>query len=188
MSDDVDIAAGDFSGWIAGMQAAMRGERDSDVPCNGCTACCRSSHFVQIEPDETATLARIPAALLFPAPRQPRGHVVLGYDERGHCPMLVDDRCSIYEDRPRACRTYDCRIFAAAGVPVGDADKAPVSERVVGWRYTYPTADDDARQAAVRSAAAYLEEHGEPGPERRIPENTTRIAVRAIELHEDFLE
>src|SRR5689334_10471993 len=185
---DEHLAAGDFSEWVTGMQAAIRGERDSDVPCNGCTACCRSSHFVQIEPDETGALARIPPELLFAAPRLPPGHVVMGYDERGHCPMLVDDRCSIYEDRPRACRIYDCRIFAAAGVEVDDAEhKTLVTERVVRWRFGYPTPDDEARQRAVRAAAEYLERHGEPGPTRLIPESTTRIAVRAVELYEDFM-
>ena len=97
--------------------------------------------------------------------------------------------CSIYEDRPRACRMYDCRIFAAAGVAVDDeVHKVEVSKRVARWRFDYPTHDDDARQRAVRAAAAYLEAHGEPGPEHLIPESTTRIAVRAVELYEDFLE
>jgi hypothetical protein len=36
-------------------------------------------------------LARIPAELLFPAPRLPPGHVVLGYDERGHADLLPPD-------------------------------------------------------------------------------------------------
>ncbi len=63
--------------------------------------------FVHIKPDETQTLRRIPRALLFPAPGLPKGHRVMGYDDRGYCPMLVDDKCSIYEDRPQACRTYD---------------------------------------------------------------------------------
>jgi hypothetical protein len=53
--------AGDFSSWLAGMQAAIRGERGSDVPCDGCTACCTSSQFIHVGPDETDTLARIPA-------------------------------------------------------------------------------------------------------------------------------
>ena len=74
--------------WLAGMERALRGEQASDVPCDGCTACCTSSQFVHIGPDETDTLAHIPAALLFPAPRLPDGHVLLGYDEHGHCPML----------------------------------------------------------------------------------------------------
>ena len=101
-------------GWpgCGGPWAAAAG---SEVPCDGCTACCTSSQFVHIGPDETDTLARIPRRLLFPAPRLPAGHVLMGYDENGHCPMLVDGACSIYEHRPRTCRTYDCRVFPAAG-------------------------------------------------------------------------
>ena len=142
------------------MQRALRGERDADVPCDGCTACCTSSQFVHIGPDETDTLVHIPPELLFPAPRMSRGHVVLGYDERGHCPMLVDDRCTIYQHRPRACRTYDCRIFAATGVDPADdgPTKAEVAARVARWRFdTADPADrelhDDLRAAAREGTA-----------------------------------
>src|SRR5688572_23451385 len=107
--DDQALAAGRFSEWLVEMQHALRGERDAAVPCDGCTACCTSSQFIHIEPDETETLAQIPRELLFPAPGSP-GHVVLGYDDHGRCPMLVDEKCSIYEHRPRTCRTYDCRV------------------------------------------------------------------------------
>jgi Fe-S-cluster containining protein len=165
-----DLPAGDFSAWLDGMQSALRGEGDSDVPCAGCTACCTSSQFVHIEPDEADTLAHIPPELLFPAPRMPRGHVLLGYDEHGHCPMLIDNRCSIYEHRPRACRTYDCRIFAATGVAVDD-DKPEIARRVRRWRFTYPTDADRTRQIALRAAA---------GASRSDMTNT-QIAVQAIE-------
>jgi Fe-S-cluster containining protein len=147
----------DFSTWLAETRAALRGERDADVPCDGCTACCRSSQFVHVEPDEKETLARIPAALLFPAPRRPPGHVVLGYDERGHCPMLIDDHCSIYEHRPRACRMYDCRVFAATGVDPGEG-KEDVAERVRNWEFRYPTAADREAHDAVLAAAASLDD------------------------------
>src|SRR3954468_1298325 len=140
------------------MRAALRDERASDVPCDGCTACCTSWQFVHIEPDETDTLAHIPEDLLFPAPLMPPGHVVLGYDERGHCPMLVDGKCSIYEHRPRTCRTYDCRIFAAAGVEVDDEESPEIAARARQWRFTYPEPTDDADQAAVGAAAAFLRE------------------------------
>ncbi len=123
------FAAGDFSGWIIGMQAALRGEQESDVPCGSCTGCCTSSQFVHIAPDETDTLAHIPSALLFPAPRMPRGNVLLGYDEHGHCPMLVDGACSIYAHRPRTCRIYDCRVFAAAGVELDEGEKVHIAHR-----------------------------------------------------------
>ena len=122
-SVELSQPAGDFSSWLRAMQAAIREERDADVPCGTCTACCTSSQFVHIAPDETDTLSHIPSALLFPAPRLPRGHVLLGYDERGHCPMLVDGQCSIYEHRPRTCRTYDCRVFPASGLHLDDDER-----------------------------------------------------------------
>ena len=108
-----DLPAGDFSSWLSELQRALRGERSSDVPCDGCTACCKSSQFIHVAPDEADTLAHVPGELLFPAPGLPDGHVLMGYDERGHCPMLIDDRCSIYEHRPRTCRTYDCRVLSS---------------------------------------------------------------------------
>src|SRR5665647_3042565 len=106
------VLAGDFSSWMAATKSVIEEGQRSDVPCGTCTACCRSAQFVHIGPNETATLARIPAELLFPAPGLPAGNVLLGYDELGNCPMLVDDRCSIYEDRPRTCRVYDCRVLS----------------------------------------------------------------------------
>lgn len=145
--------AGPFGPWLAEMGAALRGEGDGvvAVPCAGCTACCTSGQFVHIGPDEADTLARIPPALLAPAPRLPPGHVVLGYDEHGRCPMLVDGACSIYEHRPRACRVYDCRVFAAAGV---EPSKPLIAERVRRWRFSYPTPADRAAHDRVRAAAA----------------------------------
>ncbi len=138
------IPAGDFDVWLAGMQAALRGQADSDVPCGSCTACCTSSQFVHIEPDEHDVLAVIPPELLFPAPGQPSGHVLMGYDQDGHCPMFVDGRCSIYEKRPRTCRVYDCRLFAAVG-RVNEATPL-VAARIEAWEFTY--ADDDSRRRA----------------------------------------
>jgi uncharacterized protein len=145
------LDGGGFSAWLTGMQAALRGERDSDVPCGECTACCTSSQFIHIAPDEIETLRRIPRALWFPAPRRPPGHMVLGYDERGHCPMFVEGACSIYEHRPRTCRTYDCRVFVAADV-VPD-DKPLIAAQVRRWQFSYPDAGDERRHLAVRAAA-----------------------------------
>src|SRR5947209_5185789 len=127
--DDAPLAAGALAPWLAGLRRALRGDGESAVPCGGCTACCTSSQFVHIGPEEHDTLAHVPAELLFPAPGLPAGHVVLGYDDAGRCPMLVDDRCSIYEHRPRACRVYDCRVFAATGVEVVDEDQRAIGRR-----------------------------------------------------------
>lgn len=98
--NDEPLSGGDFSAWMTQVERAIRGEGASDVPCGSCTACCTASQFVHIGPDEMDTLSHIDPSLVFPAPGLPRGHVVLGYDERGHCPMLIDNQCSIYEHRP----------------------------------------------------------------------------------------
>jgi uncharacterized protein len=187
VSGEPDLAAGDFSAWVDGMQEALRGDAISEVPCGGCTACCTSSQFVHIGPDETATISRIPGDLLFPAPQMPEGHMVLGYDERGHCPMLIDGRCSIYEHRPRTCRTYDCRIFPASGVDPGDGGKRPIALRARRWRFRYPTAADRARHEAVRAAAAHIQEHPHLLRGQGGAGDPTRHAVLAVELHEAFL-
>jgi len=181
VSDD-GLDAGDFSRWLTGMQRALRSDAEMSVPCNGCTACCRSSQFVHIDPDETGTLGVIPPELLFPAPRLPRGHVVLGYDERGHCPLLVDDACSIYEHRPRACRTYDCRVFAATGLALDDPGKEAVADRAGRWRFTYATAGAQHEHEALRAEATHLRDHHGRGAQP----TTTQLALRVIEMHDSF--
>ena len=187
MIADRGLPAGDFTVWLDEVQASIRGDRGSDVPCNGCTACCTASQFIHIGPDETDTLAHVPGALLFAAPRMPRGHVLLGYDQRGHCPMLVDDRCSIYEHRPRTCRTYDCRVFPAAGLePEGD-DKVLMAERALRWRFGYASEEDRVLHDAVRAAAAYVLAHPDLLPDGSAAANNTQRAVIAVEAHRVFL-
>ena len=171
MGADGDLAAGDFGEWLEGMRAAIRGERDADVNCDGCAACCTASQFVHIAPDETETLARIPRRLLFPAPLMPEGHVVIPHDGRGHCPLLVGGLCSIYEDRPRTCRTYDCRVFAATGV---EPDDGLIAERVARWRFSYASEADRAQHDEMRTTAVAIRE-------RTDGVNATERAVRALE-------
>jgi Fe-S-cluster containining protein len=180
--DAPDLDAGEFGAWLRDTARARRGEIDADVPCGDCTACCRSSQFVLIAPEERDTLAHIPRALLFPAPRLPEGNLLLGYDERGCCPMLGDAGCTIYEHRPQACRTYDCRVYAAAGIEP-DADKPAVAARVRRWRFTYGSDDARAAHDAVRAAAKYVAEHAGERPVT----NATHHALAALDIHEPFL-
>jgi Fe-S-cluster containining protein len=182
--DDGDLPAGDFSTWLTELQGALAGERSADVPCGSCTACCASSQFVHIGPDETESLAHVPAELQFPAPGLPRGHVLLGYDERGHCPMLVDGGCSIYEHRPRTCRTYDCRVFPAAGIAVEDPGKVLIDRRARRWRFEYGSPDGVAKHTAVKAAAVYLRDD----PDSRSAGSATQLAVLAVEIHDLFLQ
>jgi hypothetical protein len=178
------LPAGDFSSWLRAALDALAEEASADVPCGSCNACCRTSHFVHIRPEERQARARLPRGLLFPAPGLPPGNLVLGYDEAGCCPMLVAGRCTVYEDRPLACRTYDCRIYAATGVA---PDRDAIAEQVRRWTFGYPSADDGERQAAVLAAVRFMRERPECLPSDAARVQPIRVAVLAIAVHEVFL-
>ena len=160
--------------WLDEMRAALDLERDADVPCGSCTACCTSSQFVHIDADETDALAHIPPQLLFPAPRAPRGTMLLGYDDEGRCPMLGEHGCSIYEHRPRTCRTYDCRVFAATGIEP-DSTQPAIAERVRQWVFESVDERDAAARDALAAAAAFT--RGRTNP----TEHAVAAVRRAVE-------
>jgi len=180
-----DLPAGDFSAWLHAMRESLAGAADSDVPCGDCCACCASSHFVHVGPAEADALAQIPPDVLFPAPGLPEGHVVMGYDERGRCPMLAEDgRCGIYDHRPRTCHVYDCRVFAAAGIA---ADGADITRRARRWTFAYPGRRDRDEHDAVRAAARFVRERADCFPGGAVPRAPAQIAVLAVEASDVFL-
>lgn len=178
------LPAGSLSAWVDGLADALAGRADSDVACGSCTACCRASQFIHIGPTERDALAHIPAALRFPAPGLPKGHVLLGYDREGRCPMLVEGGCSVYEHRPRTCRTYDCRVFAATGII---ADNSAIAAQAARWRFSINSARDEALQQAIAAAARWCSAHREelPAPARA---SDTQLAVLSVELHRCFID
>lgn len=198
MSDDVrlfavvevtgqqDLPAGSFVSWLRDNRRALATQPGADVPCGECNACCRSSYFIHITPEETEALAHIPKDLLFAAPGRPEGNVIMGFDEEGCCPMLIDDKCSIYEHRPLTCRNYDCRIFPAAGISAGDEDKDLITQQISRWKFDYSDERGRMQHSAVQAAAKFLREHaGSFAGE--VPGNATQLAILAIKVHEVFL-
>ena len=180
-----DLPAGAFGAWLEEMRAALRHDADAHVPCGDCCACCSTSHFVHVGPDEADALAHLPRELTFPAPGLPAGQVLLGYDQRGRCPMLGDGgRCTIYEHRPLTCRTYDCRVFAAAGVA---ADREEIARRVRRWRFACPAPRDGDELAAVRSAARFVRDNAAAFPGGVAPDDPAQLAVLAVRVAGVFL-
>lgn len=170
------------------MRRAQLEKGSADVRCGDCVACCTSSYFIHIGPRESQTLSRIPKQLLFPAPGLPEGTVLLGYDEEGRCPMLVDGACSIYEHRPQTCRTYDCRVFRAAGIAAGGTDKRLIERRARRWRFSHPAESDRREHASVRAAATFLWAHADRFPDGVVPGNPAQLAVLAIKVCGLFVE
>jgi Fe-S-cluster containining protein len=175
--------AGDFSEWLRDAEASLQsGTGAVAVACGTCTACCRSAMFIHINPEETQTIQRIPRALLFEAPGLPKGHLVMGYNDKGHCPMLVDDKCSIYEYRPQTCRSYDCRVFAATGIPV-DRDQPDIAHRVNAWMFNYESEEGRREHGTLKQAATFLQKNGHLFPPETLPTRPAQLAALAIMIY-----
>ncbi len=142
--------------------------------------------FIHIKPEETQTIQRIPRALLFPAPGLPRGHVLMGYNGQGHCPMLVDGECSIYEDRPQTCRDYDCRVFAATGVPVDRQIQPEIARRVEEWVFSYETEQSREEHGMVQQATAFLDKNRDLFPPGSLPAYPVQLAALAVSIYRLF--
>ncbi|HET9864446.1 MAG TPA: YkgJ family cysteine cluster protein [Steroidobacteraceae bacterium] len=180
------LPAGNFSEWLRAMRGALAGGPGMQVACGDCVGCCTSSYLIKVRPGETGTLARIPAELLVDAPGDAGGTKLMGFDARGHCPMFRDGGCTIYPQRPDTCRTYDCRVFTAAGIDAGD--KRPViNQRVARWQFAYPRESDHAEHRAVMAAAQFLRQHPVRFPGGYVPSRPADIAVLAVKAYGVFL-
>ena len=182
------LPTGSFSIWLRKIRKALAGNRVMNVPCGECDACCRSSYFIHINPEETRTLSRIPDDLLFPAPLWPERYMVLGYDEHGHCPMLVGNTCSIYRNRPITCRIFDCRVLAASGLTGDENENNPIFQQARRWQFNYPAKRDLSLFSAVQAAAAFLRRHPECVQKNLVPMDAIQISVAAIKVYDVFLK
>jgi hypothetical protein len=182
-----DLPAGNFSEWLHAMRTALAGDGGMDVACGDCVGCCTSSYYIKVRAKESRALAAIDPAHLESEPT-PAGDRMMGFAANGHCHMFVNGGCSIYADRPETCRTYDCRVFAAAGMAAGDDGKSVINERVSRWRFDYPSDKDRVEQRAVRAAANYLRQHPVRFPNGRVPSRPSDIAVIAVKTYRVFLD
>jgi Fe-S-cluster containining protein len=184
--DTGDLPAGEFSAWLADAAASQAAGRNAEVPCGDCNACCRGSYFIEVALTEADPLSVIDERLLFPAPGR-SDTLVLGFDDRGRCPMLKDQACSIYDRRPVTCRTYDCRMFAATGISEPGPVRADVAARAARWCFSYADAASRQRHLDLVRGTRILAEAD--GPESdRLPRTATGLAQLAVRLHDLVIE
>jgi Fe-S-cluster containining protein len=171
--------AGAFGAWLAAMRSVLKGERQADVPCDGCVGCCVSSYAIALRPGDKAALSAVPARYL----RLPvdGGLALMGYREDGTCPMLDAGRCGIYADRPQTCRDYDCRIYSATGLSP-DGQRPVIQERVHEWRFDIRTAEEAGQQEALRRAARFIREHAALFPAFMKVDSAAAAAVLAVKV------
>jgi Fe-S-cluster containining protein len=89
--------------------ADARADMESRVPCGSCNACCKI-YDVDLCPWESG------AGLDYHV--DANGKRVLRRNADGSCVHLIDNRCSVYAQRPLTCATYDCRTMSIAGVTI----------------------------------------------------------------------
>lgn len=85
--------------------AIERDEPISDVPCGDCHACCVNLSPI-LTPQEFMTAKYMYTMLQSPEDAAPT--IAVPRDNTG-CFYLKSGKCSIYDDRPLACRQFDCR-------------------------------------------------------------------------------
>jgi len=85
-----------------------------DVPCGDCTKCCELL-APYLTPEEISS-GKYPISLTQPTiddklQNKNCGPIITIFKNSttGGCGMLINNRCSIYDDRPIACRQFDCR-------------------------------------------------------------------------------
>lgn len=77
---------------------------DGNVPCNGCTLCCKND-LVRLMIHEVTKYEHEPHPFL------PNSYM-LAHKPNGDCHYLTENGCSIHETKPIMCRTMDCRNIA----------------------------------------------------------------------------
>lgn len=82
----------------------------ANVPCNGCTSCCRND-LVFIHP-ECGDVASEYLTMTMRHPITKAVEQALQHDKNtGSCIYLGETGCTIHERRPSMCREFDCRRF-----------------------------------------------------------------------------
>jgi hypothetical protein len=184
---ELGVEAGDFGAWLIQAHAVLRGATGSRVPCGDCTGCCTSSYSLELRPTDTAALDCIPANALFRSQGSAADNWTVRPNADGTCPMLSCGKCTIYARRPQTCVDYDCRVFAAAGIDAGGAERAVINRRVHAWRFEYATDEDRRVHAAITAAAAFIRAARANFPAGTAPVNALGVAALALRVYPVFL-
>lgn len=78
----------------------------SNVPCNGCKRCCQGEQVI-IRPQDGDDVNKYKTVETIYNGFSAR---MLEQKPNGDCVYLGEHGCTIYEDRPIVCRSYDCRV------------------------------------------------------------------------------
>jgi hypothetical protein len=124
-----------------GGNAAAILERQGEVPCRGCTACCYHPNVdVYPEAERAEDLAHLDLV------EREDGEMFLRKRADGACVHLGPAGCTVYPHRPRACRRYDCRPYTMVGV----VNRYAGGRLSPGWTFDHHTREQRILLTALR--------------------------------------
>jgi hypothetical protein len=85
----------------------LASSQQTEVPCGGCTECCRSNQGLFLHPEQGDDVESYQFRVV-------SGHggnpvFLLATTHSGACVYLGSAGCTIYDRRPLLCRSFDCR-------------------------------------------------------------------------------
>lgn len=81
----------------------------ADVPCHGCTSCCKRTLIVLLP--EEGDLEVLYETQTVVNPLTGKDAKALLQTATGDCIYLKDHGCSVYDHRPVICKAFDCRRY-----------------------------------------------------------------------------
>src|SRR5215470_4777723 len=113
------------------LTAKLQARYSKHLVCSaGCSGCCHHHLSVfAVEAEEArAAIESLPAPIRARVEEQAREVIVReAQDEPVACPLLVKDRCSIYESRPLICRTQGLPLLMEAEDGGQEVDFCPLN-------------------------------------------------------------
>jgi len=134
------------------------------VPCNGCRMCCYHPR-IEVEPQDDVTQLDVET--------HEDGGRTLRRRKDGSCVHLGSEGCTVYAQRPRGCRTYDCRLFSLLGI-------VETTVSVPHWTFSARTREEKAVLFALRMAVV---EHSRG---ERVTHEFLRDVITGYEEHLPF--
>ena len=80
----------------------------TEVPCQGCTECCKHNSAVFLHPEQGDDPELYETRQIV-EPETGKAAFLLAVNERKECVYLGPAGCTIYDRRPFLCRSFDCR-------------------------------------------------------------------------------
>jgi len=153
----------------------------TDTLCTQCGLCCDGSLFADVELAGRKEAARLEALGIEIEDDDPSGAQLLQ-----PCAALRGRRCTIYEHRPKCCRTFECRLLqevrrGAVGVEQAEGQIAETLKQIGHVKDLLAQLGQDDGLPLVESCAEALAKDTDADPEVNRKRDELEAAMSSVE-------